>query len=83
MNCRATELTRWRLSDVTFIPETNAKEIINPSAIIKMSELDFNETCDPAVKYSSVDDQTFLTKVSEGIRLTKDGHYKFLSVQRE
>ena len=40
------EIVSQRQSDVTFIPETNAKEIINPFAIIKMFEIDFNESCE-------------------------------------
>ena len=70
------EIVSQKQSDVTYIPESHMKKIINPSPIIKIFELDFNEGCDPAVKYFSVDDQTFLTKVSEGIHLREDGHYE-------
>ena len=52
------------------------KEIIDPTAIVRMFEIDFNKSCDAAAKYSSVVDQTFLRKVSEGIHLREDGHYE-------
>ncbi|CAB4017090.1 Hypothetical predicted protein, partial [Paramuricea clavata] len=53
--------------------------IIGPVSTIEHNDLvqdRFSFTCDAAVKYSSVDDQTFLRKVSEGIHLREDGHYE-------
>ncbi|XP_022102427.1 uncharacterized protein LOC110985605 [Acanthaster planci] len=53
---------------------THVKEVIKPSGIVEMMELDFSErkSCDVPV---SIDDRKFMKKMQEGIRQQPDGHY--------
>jgi hypothetical protein len=43
-----TEIASQKQSGVIFVPECNVKEIIDPTTIVRMFELDFNESCDAA-----------------------------------
>ena len=56
----------------------NVKEIVTPTSLLKMFELDFSEHASnnlPEELGHSQEDRRFLTKVSNGIRLTA-GHYE-------
>ncbi|XP_028407542.1 uncharacterized protein LOC114530160 [Dendronephthya gigantea] len=70
------EIASEKQLNIVFAPENRVKEIIDPSTINKMFELDFNENINISPTYSSIDDQNFLRKVSDGIHLGEDGHYE-------
>ena len=71
-----TEIASEKRPSIVFVPESRVKEIIDPLLINKMFELDFHENSNMSPIYSSIDDETFLRKVSDGIRLRTDGHYE-------
>ena len=71
-----TEIASEKKPNIVFVPESRVKEIIDPLLINKMFELDFHENSNMSPTYSSIDDKTFLRKVSDGIRLRTDGHYE-------
>ena len=72
----ATEIASEKKPNIVFVPESRVKEIIGPLLINKMFELDFQENSNMSPTYSSTDDETFLRKVSDGVRLRTDGHYE-------
>ena len=61
---------------VSFVTETQAREVINPKQIIEMFERDFNENTDPRQQSLSVNDRRFLSMMSERIHKRSDGHYE-------
>ena len=71
-----TEIASEKKPNIVFVPESRVKEIIDPLFINKMFELDFHENSNMSPTYSSIDDETFLRKVSYGIPLRTDGHYE-------
>lgn len=70
------EIGREKKPDISFVHETRVKEIIDPSSVNRMFEMDFNENSDIVRKSLSQDDRMFLDKVSKGIHLRLDGHYE-------
>ncbi|XP_028412945.1 uncharacterized protein LOC114535824 [Dendronephthya gigantea] len=70
------EIGKERKPDISFVPETQVKEIIDPSSINRMFEMDFNENNTIVRKSFSRDDQMFMDKVSKGIHHRSDGHYE-------
>ena len=58
-----------------FAFQTQAKEMISPSDVFRMFNLDFNER-QAEEKPLSVEDRRFLTVVREGIHQLDDGHFE-------
>ena len=65
-----------RNSQLSFLFNGKTKEIINPSAISQMFELDFIEHKNAQRHGLSKEDRKFLQIAEEGIHQYKDGHYE-------
>ena len=61
---------------IKFAINEKTKEPVNPSAILKMFELDFSERKDASKKSLSKNDRKFLEIAEQGIHRTEDGHYE-------
>ena len=62
-------------TNLSFIPQVQSKEEINPHAVRKMFEMDFSESSSTQEALSQ-EDRKFLAIVESGIRHREDGHYE-------
>ena len=61
---------------IDFVLSEPTKELIHPSAILRMFKLDFAEHKGTPAKSLSKDDRKFLKIAKDGIHRTEDGHYE-------
>ena len=61
---------------IDFVVEDKAKEMINPSAVKQMFELDFAEHPNAKRQCLSKEDRRFLNIVKTGVHWCDDGHYE-------
>ena len=68
------QISKERKVNFLVVP-TKTKEVINPSQVRDMFELDFNDrkTADTPLSY---EDKMFMNKMKEGVHQLEDGHYE-------
>ena len=69
------QISKERKVNLLVVP-TKTKEVINPSQVRDMFELDFNDRKTADTPPLSYEDKMFMNKMKEGVHQLEDGHYE-------
>ena len=69
------QISKERKVNFLVVP-TKTKEVINPSQVRDMFELDFNDRKTADTPPLSYEDKMFMNKMKEGVHQLEDGHYE-------